>query len=207
MDSRFRGNDTIKFIMNTITKKQLITYFAEQKNFVTSNDVVTTGLKLASVLVPIIDNVNLEVLFTERTLHLKNHAGQISFPGGTMEAADKNLEETVLRETQEEIGLPPEKIQLIGTLQPLISSSNFLVTPFFGLITPPIKYQLDATEVAQVFTVPLNFLLDPNNHQREIYQYADQSREVYVIQYNEHRIWGLTAAILIALAKNLSLSK
>lgn len=160
-------------------------------------------LKSASVLVPVIDEKELLILFTQRTDHLQHHAGQISFPGGAREVDDRDLAETALRETQEEIGLARETITLLGSLTPVISVSGFLVTPFVGLVKPPLKLILNPQEVAAIFTAPLNFVLDPNNHKQELYRWNNADRPVDVIQYEEHRIWGLTARILVEMTKKI----
>ena len=117
---------------------------------------------------PIIDDPNeLRVLFTERTQQLKDHAGQISFPGGRMERVDKNLADTALRETVEETGLAIDQMEIIGTLTPVISTTGFLVTPFIGFVTPPLQLNLDPTEVAAAFTTPLNYVLDKAHHKTQ----------------------------------------
>lgn len=186
-----------------IDKKTLLTHFT-QEHKLSRSEPEPPDLKPAAVLVPIIDNPNeLAVLFTQRTNHLKHHAGQISFPGGQMEASDKNLEETAMREAEEEVGLRREQITIIGSLPRVISSTSFLVTPFVGLISPPIKLQLDTSEVAETFSVPLAFLLNPNNHKKQLYTQNHQNSEVYVIEYQNYKIWGMTAKILVDMSKEL----
>lgn len=185
--------------MISIDKKTLIKHFS-RKAKPRANQAVSTdekNLKTASVLIPILDDKELLVLFTERTSHLKHHAGQISFPGGKMETRDKNLIQTALRETKEEIGLNQQQIKILGKLKPVISSTGFLVTPFVGLVDPPLQLTLDPFEVAAVFTAPLNFILDPHNQHKEIMQYNGKPREIYVINYKNYRIWGMTAKILV----------
>lgn len=193
--------------MLNITRTQLIQHFTQQQQILrlTETHIHNPGnLTIASVLVPIIDEKGeLRVLFTERTLQLKNHAGQISFPGGRMEGHDKDLLETALRETQEETGIPPEKITVIGTMPTLISSTNFLVAPFIGLIEPPLTYQFDPIEVASSFTAPLNFLLDPSNQRQEIRSDTGKQHTIFYIDYDNRSIWGLTARILVTLGELL----
>lgn len=162
------------------------------------------NLKPASVLVPLIDKGDhLEVLFTERAATLKNHAGHISFPGGSVEESDADLVTTALRETTEEIGLTKEKITLFGCLSPFISSSGYLVTPFVGLVTPPLELNIDAMEVNQVFTTPLDYVLDDINYRCEPITREGKQYEIYAVYYQTHRIWGLTAAILMELKNYL----
>lgn len=157
----------------------------------------------ASVLVPIIDANPLAVLFTERTAHLKHHASQISFPGGRREVSDSSLEVTCLRETHEEIGVSPEQISIITSLPPLISSSGFLVTPFVGLVSNSHTLQIDPLEVASVFSVPLDYLLDPARYRSETILYRGRPTEIFIIDYQHYRIWGLTAKIIVDLAAKL----
>ncbi len=194
--------------MIKITKTKLLAYFAEKNKTQSAAPAVKTSaettLTPAAVLIPIIDDEHeLLVLFTQRTEQLSNHAGQISFPGGKMEAIDQSLEETALRETAEEIGLAPNAIKLLGTCNPAGSSTGFLVTPFVGIITPPLQLKIDPREVASVFTAPLNFVLDPVHQQQQVIAYKGQQRNIMVIQYGEHRIWGLTAAILVNFGRDL----
>jgi len=188
------------------TKLDLITRFAQRRHDALKKlqqQEQLADIKQASVLIPIIDTQDLNVIFTERTAHLKNHAGQISFPGGRREKTDQSLEETCLRETTEEIGIHAKYITLIGNLASMNSSSGFSVTPFVGLIDPNYTLQIDPFEVASIFTVPLNFLLDSNNHQQQKYLYQGKPRPIYVIEYKQYRIWGLTAKIIVDLAEAL----
>lgn len=190
-----------------IDKKALI---SRLKNHVkiSSHENTFSDHKHAAVLVPIItEATELRVLFTRRTMHLHNHPGQISFPGGMQEAIDQTLVDTALRETEEEVGLIKNQIQIVAKLNSLISSTQFLVTPFVGLITPPLDLRIDHHEVAEVFTAPLNLLLDPQNQTTELHAHKSQVKEVYVIQYQNHRIWGLTAKILVDLANLLGKKK
>jgi 8-oxo-dGTP pyrophosphatase MutT (NUDIX family) len=193
--------------MISITKNTLLDHFANTAKTppLAPTKKKTNTLKPASVLVPIIDEKELLVLFTQRTSHLSHHAGQISFPGGGMETIDSDLAATALRETQEEIGLALETITLLGHLTPIISVSGFLVTPFIGLINPPLQLILNPQEVAAIFTAPLNFVLDPRNQRKELYSASGIQREVYVINYEEHRIWGMTAKILVEMTERLKL--
>lgn len=158
----------------------------------------------AAVLVPIVAREDgLQVLLTQRTLHLNHHPGQISFPGGRMESGDTGPVMTALRETQEEIGLSSEQIELLGRLPEYRTGTGFAVTPVVGLVRPPLSLTLDAFEVAEVFEVPLGFLLDPENHKRHRMEYQGRMREYYAMPYGERYIWGATAGMLVSLSRLL----
>lgn len=190
-----------------LTKAQLVNYFNKQLHQHHDHSVDEQKLTPAAVLIPIIDEQQgLMMLFTERTQHLKNHPGQISFPGGRLEAQDQNLEDTALRETQEEIGLSRDQLSVIGELSCVTSIAGFLVKPFVGLITPPLKLTLDPAEVAGIFTAPLDFILDASNQQEQIISFEGKNKKIYVIEYEGHRIWGMTAKILVKLREELTLS-
>lgn len=158
----------------------------------------------AAVLVPIVAREDgLQVLLTQRTLHLNHHPGQISFPGGRMESSDTGPVMTALRETQEEIGLSSEQVELLGRLPEYRTGTGFAVTPVVGLVRPPLSLTLDAFEVAEVFEVPLGFLLDPLNHRRHRMEYQGRMREYYAMPYGERYIWGATAGMLVSLSRLL----
>jgi 8-oxo-dGTP pyrophosphatase MutT (NUDIX family) len=158
------------------------------------------SLRAASVLVPLVDHAGgLTVLFTRRTEHLAQHAGQISFPGGRAEPGDGSAEATALRETEEEIGLPPRRVEVIGRLQDYCTVTGFCITPVVGLVRPPLEVRPDASEVAEVFEVPLAFLLDPANHRRGSLMRDGRKREFHAMPYGDYYIWGATAGILLDL--------
>jgi len=162
--------------------------------------------RIASVLIPLIVRGDAVcVLLTERTAHLHDHAGQISFPGGRVEEADADAIATALRESHEEIGLPPASVDVIGTLPEYLTATGYRVTPVIGLIEQPFAPVLDAFEVSDVFEVPLAFLMDPVNHERRVSQLGDTARTFYAMPYatsgqgdsaRRHFIWGATAAML-----------
>jgi 8-oxo-dGTP pyrophosphatase MutT (NUDIX family) len=158
----------------------------------------------ASVLVPIVSRDELTVLFTRRTTHLRRHSGQVSFPGGRAEPGDATAEFTALRETHEEIGLPPERVEVLARLPDYLTRTGYRVTPVVGLIAPPFELAPDPREVETVFEVPLAFLLDSRNHRRETRELAGRTVGYYVVQYGEHRIWGATAGMLINLYRMLA---
>jgi len=162
------------------------------------------ALTPASVLVPIVaHSESLTVLFTRRTAHLRAHSGQVSFPGGRVEPQDAGPAETALRETQEEIGLARERIELIGMLPEYHTRTGYRITPVVGVIAPPFTLQADAQEVDAVFEVPLSFLLDPRNHQRHTRAFQGRMISYFAMPYGEHYIWGATAAMLVNLYRQL----
>jgi len=158
----------------------------------------TEALRPAAVLVPIVKRGDgLTVLFTRRTDHLYDHAGQISFPGGRSEARDESPAATALRETFEEIGLPRSHVEVLGSLPEYTTVTGYHVTPVVGLVSPPPAFTLDAFEVAETFEVPLTFFLDPENHQRNTLQYQGRTRHYYAMPYEQRYIWGATAGMLM----------
>lgn len=158
-------------------------------------------LKPAAVLVPLVQRAEgTTVLLTRRTAHLSAHAGQISFPGGGFEECDADAAACALRETAEEIGLPPERVDVVGRLDTYVVRTGFEVTPVVGLVTPPFELAPDDFEVAEVFEVPLAFILDPRNHERRKREdFNGVQREFWAMPYGEYFIWGATAGMLVNL--------
>ncbi|QWE18208.1 CoA pyrophosphatase [Polynucleobacter corsicus] len=151
----------------------------------------------AAVLIPLLlKSEGLSVLLTQRTDHLHDHAGQISFPGGRMDPSDMDPNHTALRESAEEIGLDPQGVEIIGHLPQYLTVSGYSVTPVVGLVKPQAEYALDAFEVADVFEVPLHFLMDPANHQVRVWESDQGSRRFYSMPYENRFIWGATAGML-----------
>ena len=158
----------------------------------------------AAVLVPIVDRPEgLSVLLTQRASHLKNHPGQISFPGGRVEAADASPWETALRETEEEIGLAREHVSLAGYLADHFVISGYLVTPAVAFVRTGFELRLDLTEVDEVFEVPLEFVLDPANHVPRERRFGGHTFKAVDIPYQRHNIWGATAGMLMTLYRML----
>jgi 8-oxo-dGTP pyrophosphatase MutT (NUDIX family) len=171
---------------------------------IVGNDPAVSALRHAAVLVPIIGRPDgLSVLLTRRTDGLRSHASQISFPGGRMEPTDATPEETALRETEEEIGLPRNHVDVIGRLARRETGTGFGVVPVVGLLTPPFPLAADPIEVAEVFEVPLAFLADPVNRHFETRIPRGMERRFYAIPYRDYYIWGLTARLLVSLAERL----
>jgi len=157
-------------------------------------------LRHAAVLVPMVNRADgPTVLLTQRTDHLSNHAGQVSFPGGHIEDDDASPEDAALRETEEEVGLDRKHVTIIGRLSNYVTRTGFLITPIVGIVEPPFDTTPDPHEVAEVFEVPLSFLLDNDNHERHTMFYAGQDRYFWAMPYGDHYIWGATAGMLVNL--------
>ncbi len=156
-----------------------------------------TGLVPASVLVPIVQREDgPTVLLTERTAHLNDHAGQVSFPGGSAEPEDADVAATALRETEEEIGLSRAHVEVIGRLPDYPTITGFNVAPIVALVHPPFDLRPDSFEVAEVFEVPLAFIVDPAHHERRAIAFDGLRRSFVAMPYGPHFIWCATAAML-----------
>ena len=142
------------------------------------------------------------ILLTQRTAHLRDHAGQISLPGGRIEDGEEPPE-AALREAEEEIGLSPDRVDLLGELPPYRTGTGFRIHPVVGWVDPPERFRLDPFEVAELFEVPLAFVLDPANHRRDSYERNGKTRQFYVLPYEGRYIWGATAGILVGLSRIL----
>lgn len=161
-------------------------------------------LRPAAVLVPIIDRPEgATVLLTRRTDHLDHHPGQVSFPGGRVEDHDQDVVAAALRETEEEIGLERSFVEIVGLLDQYRTGTGFDVSPVVGLVRPGFTLTLDTFEVAEVFEVPLDFVLDPANHKRESLFWKGEQRHFYVFPHDDHYIWGATAGMLVNLYDRL----
>lgn len=155
------------------------------------------ALQPAAVLVGLVERrQGLSVLFTRRTAHLSTHAGQVSFPGGRCEACDENAVATALRETHEEVGVPPELVQVVGALDEYRTGTGFSITPVVGFLAEDFPLKPDPFEVDEVFEVPFDFLMDPRNHKRERIHWKGAMREYFAMPYDGHYIWGATAGII-----------
>jgi len=165
---------------------------------------LTTSLKPAGVLIPVIEHqLGLTVLLTRRSAELKHHASQISFPGGRMEDSDADIEATALRETHEEVGIAPADVSVLGYLEPMPTVTGYAVTPVVGLVMPPAELTVDTTEVELAFEVPLSFLLDSSNAIPAEREFGGHKVPIVEFRYDEHRIWGATAHMLIVLREKV----
>ena len=175
-----------------------------ESHFVVEEGADQVPLTPAAVLFPIVQREGVNtVLLTQRTAHLRDHPGQVSFPGGRVETTDPSPRHTALRETAEEIGLQAGHVEILGFLPEYRTSTGFRITPVVGLVTPPFELQPDPFEVAEVFEVPLAFLLDPANHERRSMQYKGALRQFYAMPYGEYLIWGATAGMIRSLYERL----
>lgn len=158
----------------------------------------------AAVLVPLVNRAgSVQVLLTQRTAHLRDHAGQISFPGGRVEPDDHDREATALREMEEEVGLAADRVMLLGRLPGYEIPSGFRITPVVGWIEPPFELAPDDFEVADIFEAPLQHFLDPANYQRREYRFRGRHRHYLAIPYEGRYIWGATAGMLYSLCRML----
>jgi 8-oxo-dGTP pyrophosphatase MutT (NUDIX family) len=139
------------------------------------------------------------MLLTQRTAHLRDHAGQVSFPGGRSEAGDASPEATALREAEEEVGIAACQVEILGRLPEYRTGTGFVITPVVGLVTPPLNLKLDDFEVAEVFEPPLEFLLDSANHQRQSIEVRGSRHEYWAMPWQGYFIWGATAGMLVTL--------
>ena len=158
----------------------------------------------AAVLIGIVERPQEPaVLLTQRTDHLRDHAGQISFPGGRIEPGDASTTAAALREAQEEIGLDPARVEVLGELAPYDTVTGFRIHPVVGWIEPRFEPRLDRHEVADAFEVPLRFVVDPLNHRRHSLRRGTLTRGYYVLPYQGRFIWGATAGMLVNFASLL----
>jgi 8-oxo-dGTP pyrophosphatase MutT (NUDIX family) len=170
-----------------------------------ADDAAFAGAELieAAVLVPIVTGPNPGVLLTKRTTTLRNHAGQVSFPGGRIDPQDASPEAAALREAHEEVGLDPAQVELVGRLRPYVTGTGYRVTPILGLLPPSLNLVHAPAEVDAIFELPLTTLLDPAAPERRSAEYRGRLRHYWVWPHPDHHIWGATAAILVHLARRL----
>lgn len=159
--------------------------------------------RTAAVLVPLLNLVHPEIVLTRRADHLPHHGGQVSFPGGAAEEHDPSAVHTALREAFEEIGLPADQTTPLGFLDRLDTISDYRVLPVVALVQPPVIWKPDLREVAEVFTVPLAFVLNLEHYENRPVLRAGVEYSIWYLQYERHTIWGATAAMLLNLAMRL----
>jgi 8-oxo-dGTP pyrophosphatase MutT (NUDIX family) len=154
----------------------------------------------AAVLLPLVMRDQLHLLLTQRTTHLSTHSGQIAFPGGKVDPGDRDATAAALREAEEEIGLPPENVEVLGTLPEYVTGTAFHITPVVALVRPGFALRPNPHEVDDVFEVPLSFLMDPRHHRRHAFNFEGAVREWYSMPWHdglqERFIWGATAGML-----------
>ena len=158
------------------------------------------ALREAAVLLPLFERGGVPyILFTKRPMTLRNHAGQFSFPGGARDPDDETPLHAALREAQEEVGIPPERVQVLGMLDESPTVTNFRIQPFVGVIPGDLTYLPNPEEIELILEVPLAELLAPQSPRRELWRRGGRDHEVYFFDYGQHVIWGATARILVEL--------
>ncbi|MEO4001377.1 CoA pyrophosphatase [Mesorhizobium sp. CAU 1732] len=166
--------------------------------------IVRDGLRDAAVLIPVVDrDGEASVILTKRTDTLRSHAGQVAFPGGRIDATDPTPEFTALRETEEEIGLGQEFIEIVGRMPDYVSGSGFRIVPVLSIVQPGFVLTINRDEVDDAFEVPLSFLMDPANHNRESRVWQERERFYYTMPFGDRYIWGVTAGIIRTLYERL----
>lgn len=158
----------------------------------------------AAVLVPVTARPAPGLILTQRTASLRRHAGQIAFPGGRVDASDRDAIAAALREAEEEIALAPDQVTVIGTADRYHTGTGFAVTPVIGIVPPDLPLSPNAGEVADLFEVPLDFVLDPANHREASLEWQGRTRRYVEILWQDRRIWGATAAMIVNLSRRLA---
>lgn len=154
-------------------------------------------LRDAAVLIPVVDyGDHTRMILTKRTEKLRSHSGQISFPGGRIDATDPTPEFAAMREAEEEIGLTPDYVDVVGRMPDYVSGSGFRIAPILAVVRPGFSLKINADEVDDAFEVPLGFLMDPANHNRESRIWQNRERYFYTMPFGERYIWGITAGII-----------
>ena len=177
---------------------------AQQLNGRKAGRLEAENVRPAGVLMPLWDDGDkVRVLFTKRTATLPTHAGQISFPGGMAEDRDPNLRATALRETFEEIGVPPEQVEVVARLDQVITVTRFLVTPFVGLVAPGARFTPSPREVERIIEVPLDLVLDRGQYKPTLIKWQGMEFEQPALDYKGDVIWGATGRMLLNLLDNL----
>lgn len=166
--------------------------------------IIQPNLRDAAVLIPVVDHAaGASVILTQRTANLRSHSGQVAFPGGRIDPEDRSAEHAALRETGEEIGLDPDRIEIIGRLPDYVSGSGYRIAPVLSIVRPGFSLDLNPHEVDAAFEVPLSFLMDPANHRRQSRVWNEKERFFYEMPFGERYIWGVTAGIIRTLYERL----
>jgi 8-oxo-dGTP pyrophosphatase MutT (NUDIX family) len=201
--------DRSRFNIDAVVRALAATPPAESSDYDLNPEVAATldparRLRPAAVLMPLVERgATITVVLTRRAVGLRRHGGQVAFPGGRVDPGDASLAAAALREAWEEIGLDPDAVELLGALDRHETVTRFSVTPFVGRVRAPFVPRPDPAEVAEVFEVPLAFLLDPRNLQVHRRRWQGGWRQYYAIPYGPHYIWGATARMLKSLAVRL----
>lgn len=154
-------------------------------------------LRDAAVLIPVVDyGDDTRMILTKRAEKLRSHSGQISFPGGRIDATDPTPEFAAMREAEEEIGLTPDYVDVVGRMPDYVSGSGFRIAPILAVVRPGFSLTINEDEVDDAFEVPLGFLMDPANHNRESRVWQNRERFFYTMPFGERYIWGITAGII-----------
>jgi 8-oxo-dGTP pyrophosphatase MutT (NUDIX family) len=164
----------------------------------------TVQHRAAAVLIPITDRAEPGVILTQRPTWLRSHAGQVAFPGGKVDDSDENSIFAALREAEEELNIPPARVEVIGVADTYYSGSGYSIATVVGIIPPDLELQPNPQEVEDWFEVPLAFLLDPANSIKKETNWNGQQRSYYDMQWGERRIWGVTAGIIANLVRRLA---
>ena len=195
------------FIVERLAKRPPLEELFTADDLEKQTEAARQASRPAAVLLLVVNHAEPAVVFTQRTAHLADHAGQIAFPGGRCDADDASPEGTALREAREELGIPAERVQILGRLPEYHTSTGFAVTPVVGWAEPPLAYVPDPHEVADVFEVPLAFLLDPRNHRYESAFYKGRMRHYWAMPYGERFIWGATAGMLVTFQRLIKIDE
>lgn len=163
----------------------------------------TSALYEAAVLIAITDRASPGLILTQRHDHMRNHAGQIAFPGGRIDPTDTDAVAAALREAHEEIALSPDQVEIVGIADRYRTVTGFDVTPVVGVVRPDIALIANEAEVSDIFEVPLDFVLEPGNHLEASVEWQGRDRHYYEILWEDRRIWGATAAMLVNLSRRL----
>ncbi|QGY29459.1 CoA pyrophosphatase [Pantoea cypripedii] len=186
-----------------LTLDQFLSRFVLQPPLVAAKSVING--RRAAVLVPLIDAAEPGLLLTRRASHLRKHAGQVAFPGGMQDATDDSLIHTALREAQEEVGIHPDQVQVVGVLPAVISSTGFAVTPVVGIIPAGLPLSINPDEVESTFAMPLAEALRLSRYSDLTLRRGHRQHQVWLSWYEDYFIWGMTAGIIRALGQQIAL--
>lgn len=219
MDDYKHATNIATRTVRNLTRQQVAAWLSSASHLATTGDVnfaddgetaampvpaLGKPLKPAAVLILLVNRGDADgprVLFTQRTAHLTDHGGQISFPGGRVEDDDRDPFHTALRETEEETGVDAARVEILGTIPDYSTGTGYLITPVVAWIDAPVDYRPDPTEVAECFEVPFSFLIDTRNHRLESAMYNGRMRSYYAVPYHHRYIWGATAGMLVTLTR------